>query len=44
MLFDVVDKKNYELISSPKEIYFNQLPKVLSQNLLTEVQFPIKDN
>jgi effector-binding domain-containing protein len=34
-------KNNYDIIGSPKEIYFNSPYEVLEDELLTEIQFPV---
>jgi len=34
-------KNNYDIIGSPKEIYFNRLYEVPNGELLTEIQFPV---
>jgi AraC family transcriptional regulator len=34
-------KNNYDIIGSPKEIYFNSPHEVQEEDLLTEIQFPV---
>lgn len=34
-------KNNYDIIGSPKEIYFNNPHEVPEEELLTEIQFPV---
>lgn len=34
-------KNNYDIIGSPKEIYFNSPHEVPKEELLTEIQFPV---
>jgi effector-binding domain-containing protein len=34
-------KNKYDVIGSPKEIYFNSPHEVAEEELLTEIQFPV---
>ncbi|MDR3063019.1 MAG: GyrI-like domain-containing protein, partial [Methanobrevibacter sp.] len=40
-LIDFTIKYNYDIIGSPKEIYFNSIHDVNEDELKTEVEFPV---
>ena len=40
-MVDYSIKNNYDIIGSPKEIYFNSPYEVSEEELLTEIQFPV---
>jgi len=40
-MVDYSIKHNYDIIGSPKEIYFNSPYEVSEEELLTEIQFPV---
>jgi effector-binding domain-containing protein len=40
-MVDYSIKNNYDIIGSPKEIYFNNPHEVPEEELLTEIQFPV---
>ena len=40
-MVDYSIKNNYDIVGSPKEIYFNSPHEVSEEELLTEIQFPV---
>ena len=40
-MVDYSIKNNYDIIGSPKEVYFNSPHEVPEEELLTEIQFPV---